>query len=484
LYDNSWKVQHVSGIREKLQAAVDAGCRRVFLPQDNSADVPMEIGEQLDIIPVSEITDVLLHLEAPLQPSDYGSLQGMKVRALYDSCFEAGWQLSGGTPVQHGVQFTVSPPTDNGLKLTIYDSGKHSPRTHPDLRFEGVLAKLQELEEASRPVGVNEVLVIKDRDLREEIQAILRKSVSTDLGERPHSEYAYRFERGHERFTITQYATGKLVLQGRGGSWCRGIWGDVKARYNLHYPQAGLTTELVTTHPPLSDSKRSADDPQTVDLPLPYIGIDESGKGDYFGPLVVAAVWVDSKLEEELKRLGVRDSKRLSDQRCAEMAAKIASVGKGLFKIVAISPRAYNSLYRDIKGENKNLNHLLAWGHARALEDLLAKRDSQCAVSDQFGDEKYLKSKLMARGKDVDLIQVPRAEEYTAVAAASILARYEFLRRLNDLGNSHGVSLPKGASKEVIRVARGLVRKKGPEVLQEISKVHFKTTRHVLDGLD
>jgi ribonuclease HIII len=174
------------------------------------------------------------------------------------------------------------------------------------------------------------------------------------------------------------------------------------------------------------------------------IGIDESGKGDYFGPLVIAAVYVDVQTEAELKALGVRDSKRLKDEQMRSMAEAIKHLCQ--HAVVAISPKRYNELYSTIR----HLNRMLAWGHARALENLLEQVDCPVAIADQFGDASFLRNALLQKGRHIQLQQRPRAEDDLAVAAASILARVEFVQRLESLGHQIGHSLPKGASSPAI----------------------------------
>lgn len=207
---------------------------------------------------------------------------------------------------------------------------------------------------------------------------------------------------------------------------------------------------------------------------LGQIGIDESGKGDYFGPLVIAAVYVAREQENELRAAGVRDSKTLSDKKATALAEQIRVLCPST--VVAIGPPRYNSLYASFK----NLNRLLAWGHARALENLLEQVPCERVVADQFGDERFLKSALMAKGRTVTLIQKPRAEEEIAVAAASIVARAEFLRRLQDLSTHHGIPLPKGASDAVIAAGKAFVQRYGREALDQVAKIHFRTTTGVL----
>jgi ribonuclease HIII len=204
------------------------------------------------------------------------------------------------------------------------------------------------------------------------------------------------------------------------------------------------------------------------------IGIDESGKGDYFGPLVIAGVYVAREQEEPLRAAGVRDSKALSDKKVAAFAEQIRVLCP--FTIVAIGPERYNSLQTSFK----NLNHLLAWGHARAIENLLEKVPCNRVVADQFGDERFLKNALLAKGRTVTLIQKPRAEEEIAVAAASIIARAEFLRRLQELSSRYGIALPKGASDTVITAGKEFVRRHGKETLSQVAKLHFRTTASVL----
>jgi len=213
-----------------------------------------------------------------------------------------------------------------------------------------------------------------------------------------------------------------------------------------------------------------------MSTPDGQIGIDESGKGDYFGPLVIAGVYVPQNQEAHLKALGVRDSKTLSDAKATALAAHIRS--QCPHTVVAIGPERYNAMHTSMK----NLNRMLAWGHARAIENLLETVECHRVVADQFGDERFLNNALMAKGREVTLIQKPRAEEEVAVAAASILARAEFLRRLQELGMKYGMTLPKGASDAVIQAAKQLVQKHSAEILGQVAKLHFRTTVSVLGG--
>ncbi|TMU83798.1 ribonuclease HIII [Bacillus sp. BHET2] len=210
------------------------------------------------------------------------------------------------------------------------------------------------------------------------------------------------------------------------------------------------------------------------DIPSSLIGVDESGKGDYFGPLVIAGVFVDEKTSEILRAIGVMDSKKLSDKQISELALKIKSTCP--YTIVAIGNEKYNDLYTKIK----NLNKLLAWGHARTIENMLEKVDCQSALSDQFGDSTLIEEALLSRGKQIRLYQRTKAEEIIAVAAASIIARDEFVKRLKQLSFKYNLNFPKGASKKTIEIANQFILLHGKGELAKIAKLHFKTTEQII----
>ncbi len=206
------------------------------------------------------------------------------------------------------------------------------------------------------------------------------------------------------------------------------------------------------------------------------MGIDESGKGDYFGPLVVAGVYLDPTTAEKMMEIGVRDSKRISsDARIEALARAIRETTR--WNVVPIGPAAYNRLHARMR----NTNEILGWGHARVIENLLsAQPNCPRAVADQFGNERIIKQALMTRGKQIKLEQRHRAESDLAVAAASILARDEFVRRLRKLGEEVGITLPKGASAAVQEAAIEVVRRHGADCLERIAKLHFRTTQKIL----
>lgn len=206
-----------------------------------------------------------------------------------------------------------------------------------------------------------------------------------------------------------------------------------------------------------------------------HIGTDESGKGDYFGPLVIAGFYGPDDQEAVLRELGVRDSKTLSDKRIGEIAASLQA--GYVHSVVAVGPEKYNELYEKFR----NLNKLLAWGHARVIENLMGQRHRMNpppvrAISDQFASNKDVVAKaLMSLGREIELVQRHKAEADLAVAAASILARDEFVQRLKRLGKEHGLEFPKGASAAVDQAAKSFVEKKGAAQLSQVAKIHFRT---------
>ncbi|MBE6367125.1 MAG: ribonuclease HIII [Lentisphaerae bacterium] len=216
----------------------------------------------------------------------------------------------------------------------------------------------------------------------------------------------------------------------------------------------------------------AADGKLNAEAVTPHGGIDESGKGDFFGPLVVAGVYVNSDSGSKLASAGVCDSKLIkSDKKITELAQKIRDVTAGNFAVVTVGPEAYNRLY----GNFGNLNRLLAWGHAKVIEELLIKvPDCPRMLSDKFGNESLIRNALQTRGRMIVLDQQTKAESDVAVAAASILARDGFIRGMAKLSEAAGVELPRGAGANVQKIANEIAAR-DPELLKKISKTHFRT---------
>jgi ribonuclease HIII len=210
----------------------------------------------------------------------------------------------------------------------------------------------------------------------------------------------------------------------------------------------------------------------------PHFGIDESGKGDYFGPLVIAGVYTDAAIARQLIAAGIMDSKRIaSAARIRQLATIIRGIPGCATAVVSIGPERYNAMHASFK----NLNRLLAWGHARAIETLVSARpDCPRTLSDQFARPEILQRALKEKGLTLQLEQRTKGESDTAVAAASILARERFIDWMDKTSAASGVKLPLGASDAVIQAARDLIARHGSESLGKVAKLHFKTTQAVL----
>ena len=260
------------------------------------------------------------------------------------------------------------------------------------------------------------------------------------------------------RLSLVMYQSGKLVLQGK----------DSKSfiEFTLEPEVTGVISQT-EAHP--SESSEQYE---------PHIGIDESGKGDFFGPLVIAAVYVDKGIVQQLIAKGVCDSKLIkSDQKARGLAEEIKRIVAGRWSVISLGPEKYNELYFKFK----NLNRLLAWGHATVLENVLERvPDCPRALSDQFADERLILNQLKERGKKIKMEQRTKAESDWAVAAASILARAAFLEGLEKLGSQIGVELLKGASGAVKKRGEEIAAKHGEAGLRTVSKAHFKTFQECL----
>ena len=217
------------------------------------------------------------------------------------------------------------------------------------------------------------------------------------------------------------------------------------------------------------------------ELGFPIIGTDESGKGDYFGPLVSAGAYVDERSAKSLIAKGIMDSKKLSDNRNIELAKEVKKYCMGRIAVIEISPEKYNDLYDQFIREKKNLNTLLAWGHAKAIEEILLKVDCKIAIADKFADERFIQGKLQEKGKQLKLIQKPKAEQNIAVAAASILARARYLEKLSILSEEFKINLPKGASQKVSEFAKKIYDLYGMDTLRKVAKLHFKITAKIIN---
>ena len=266
-----------------------------------------------------------------------------------------------------------------------------------------------------------------------------------------------RFAAENEKLNVVFYESGKLVVQGKG---------------TQEFIEFVLEPEI------LKEARLGYEAVLNPELLLPRLGIDESGKGDFFGPLCVAGVYVNEKVVNAWQDVGIRDSKNISsDKKIAELAELIRETPGCVTSVVPIGNEAYNRLYTKMK----SVNTLLAWGHARVIENLMGQKHRMNpppvrAISDQFASSKSTVAKaLMSLGREIELVQRHKAESDLAVAAASILARHEFVTRLAGLEKQFAIKLPKGASATVDAAAKEFIAKHGVDNLTQAAKMHFRT---------
>ncbi len=259
------------------------------------------------------------------------------------------------------------------------------------------------------------------------------------------------------KLTLAVYEKGpKIVIQGKG---------------TQEFVEFTLEPEV------LGEAKLGYEEVHTPDRFEPHFGIDESGKGDFFGPLVIAGVYVDRGIARKFMEMGVQDSKNIkSDKKIRDLAAGVRRTQGAVNSVVAIHPQKYNLLVAKFR----NLNRLLAWGHAMVIENLLEQRpDCPRALSDQFARPQLIENALMEKGRGIVLEQRTKAESDPAVAAASILAREAFIDWMDKTGRRYGKEFLRGASAQVKKMGFDLVAAHGPEVLREIAKTHFKTASEI-----
>jgi ribonuclease HIII len=227
----------------------------------------------------------------------------------------------------------------------------------------------------------------------------------------------------------------------------------------------------------LGEAKLGYEEVHSPEMFEPHFGVDESGKGDFFGPLVISGVYTDRGIARKLLDAGVVDSKRIgSDARIRTLADTIRKTSQGLVETVLIGPAKYNELYEKFS----NLNRLLGWGHARVIENLLERKPA-CprSLSDQFADARVINESLLRHARHIVVEQRPRAESDIAVAAASIIAREAFINWLERKGKELDVRLERGVSPGVKETAKKLVKASGPEALRDVAKVHFRTAHEI-----
>src|SRR5437588_3943367 len=291
-------------------------------------------------------------------------------------------------------------------------------------------------------------------------QARKLRSLLDDLGFQFAPKPYTLFFAQKNKLSVAVYEKGpKLLLQGRGIE---------------EFVQFELEPKI------LEEAKLGYEEVHSPEMFEPHFGIDESGKGDFFGPLVIAGVYVDGAIARKFLDAGIQDSKRIgSDARIHALAKIIRTTPGAAIDIVSIGPERYNDLYEKVG----NLNSLLGWGHARVIENLLAKKP-ECprALSDKFADARVIQKALLQHGQKIRLEQRTKAESDLAVAAASILARETFIDWLERREKAIGAKLGRGVSSQVKEAAKKLVEVEGPQALRKFAKVHFRTAHEIAPG--
>ena len=293
-------------------------------------------------------------------------------------------------------------------------------------------------------------------EAKNKIESIIKICASHDFLISPLIKKEYNFE---VKVSKNSSNTKILVYFGKKGVKTV-LQGDEKSS------QLNELRSLVYDEPELIFSNSEIIDPSE------YIGSDECGKGDIFGPLVVGAVFVNEESKQKLKKIGVKDSKELSETQITSLANKIKKISMNNYSIVRINPSEYNRLYT----KYSNLNKLLGYVHSKAISDLLDNIECNYVITDKFSSRE-LEISSVAKYANVNFLQIEKGESYIGVAAASILAR----DNINDWFNNtvvNGISLGKGASIEVQRLAKMLYDKLSKEKIESIAKLHFKTFKN------
>lgn len=462
------KVVGVTGIRAKIEAARRIGIRRILVPRENLEEARSAADANLLVVPVGSLSEVTSAFQQSLSSVELG-YKGL-IRLVRASVPDYALAIKDESTEPNGHRFIVAN-AQGSANIWVYANGR--------VRSDGPIGTAREAvdqlitERMPREPEQRDVLSF---ELPLSSMQDLYKSALQQLGaveEPPHNYEVWRLRlsRGRSRVSVVQYRKGKCVIQGTAPA----------------FDDAYATAEPIVQALgglPKAKAKISSYSAETQIIE-PHIGTDEAGKGDYFGPLVSAAVFVDPETAQKLKELGVRDSKTLSDRRIREIADFIRNMPDVKYAVTPINPRKFNELYEQFRREGKNLNSLLAWGHARSIETLLSLPPAQrinpkYVLVDQFADRRYIEERTRRAG--IPVHQRPKAEEDIAVAAASVLARDGFVRWIERFSRRTTIPLPKGASPQVIEAAKQFVRKWGVKWLGEVAKLNFRTTAQVLEG--
>ncbi len=248
---------------------------------------------------------------------------------------------------------------------------------------------------------------------------------------------------------------------------------EIEGEKYIFYPSTGTLVYPIPLCAPLSNMLVQA---FKEGLRFPQIGTDESGKGDVFGPLVVAGAYVDKDDVPKLIEMGIKDSKRLGDDVIEEQIEYIKK--SFLYDVVLIKPKKYNELYAKMK----NVNRILAWAHARVIENILNKKEAHLVIIDMFANPDFIKSYMFSKGRTMDFIIESQGERYLSSALASIIARFYYIEHLKKMEKEYSMSFPKGAGSNVNKAILEFIKKYGKDKLPYVAKMHFKNIKAHMSG--
>jgi ribonuclease HIII len=467
------RVLAVGGVPAKLRAAVTAGMRRIILPEANRAEAEASPDAGfLELLYVQRTSDIFPRLSEVSTQVELG--YDGRIRLVRNLLPLYGVEVASEEPREHFHRFVVADAKGKA-SLDLFRSrasvvgGPQSSAREAVNKLKSEWLDTVHLEQ--RP-PISFKIVSSERQLR--LRQLLSEAGAVEVPVGKDEIWRLTLAEGQSRALIILYKTGTChIPSGQAPAHDTGIRLVEQALEGL----GGIGGNMPVPSEPLTSSRPVPNEEE------PHIGTDEAGKGDFFGPLVCAAVYVDKDLADSFRSLGVRDSKTLTDKAVRRLAAEIRQAASNRITVTRIQPKRFNELYSQMRQEGKNLNTLLAWGHTRSIEDLLLRRlKPRFVIVDQFADASYIQKKLLAdtRESGIPILQHPKAESDIAVAAASILARDSFLDWLEETSRRIGQPLPKGVSLQVIEVGRKLVATRGVDALRDYAKVSFKTMEKVL----
>ncbi|MSU23847.1 MAG: ribonuclease HIII [Opitutus sp.] len=269
----------------------------------------------------------------------------------------------------------------------------------------------------------------------------------------------FAFKADHLKVNVSAYTSGKAVIAGKGTE---------------DFVRDTLEPEVVGA------AKLGYDEVLHPDWFESHAGLDESGKGDFFGPVIAATVIADKSAIDAWRKAGVQDSKKIAEPQIMKLDKLIRETHGVAVRTCFCGMPKYNDL---MSRPGANLNRLLAWQHATALEQALVAKSVPWGLLDQFTKQPLVQRELAKKGvKDFDLRMRTKAEEDPVVAAASVVARAEFVRQMHQLSKKFGTKLQKGAGPLVKEQANAIMTKFGTRALGEFAKLHFRTAYEVVSA--